>query len=63
MLYHTWQKIANGKLFTGRWRYGTILAMYGYLDESGAPGVATNDNDFLVVSFIEATTPAKHKRD
>jgi hypothetical protein len=26
--------------------------MYGFIDESGAPGVATNDNDFLVVSLI-----------
>ena len=26
--------------------------MYGYLDESGAPGVATNENDYLVISLI-----------
>jgi len=26
--------------------------MYGYLDESGAPGVATNSNDFLVASVL-----------
>jgi len=26
--------------------------MYGYLDESGAPGVATNSNDFLVASVV-----------
>ena len=26
--------------------------MYGYLDESGAPGVATNDNDYLVISLV-----------
>jgi hypothetical protein len=26
--------------------------MYGYLDESGAPGAFTNDNDFFVVSLV-----------
>ena len=26
--------------------------MYGYLDESGAPGMATNTNDFLVASLL-----------
>jgi len=26
--------------------------MYGYLDESGAPGVATRPNDFFVVSLV-----------
>ncbi|MDR3298351.1 MAG: DUF3800 domain-containing protein [Candidatus Nomurabacteria bacterium] len=26
--------------------------MYGFLDESGAPGVAANSNDFLVVSLV-----------
>lgn len=26
--------------------------MYGYLDESGAQGVATNSNDYLVVSLV-----------
>jgi hypothetical protein len=26
--------------------------MYGYLDESGAPGVATRPSDFLVVSLV-----------
>lgn len=26
--------------------------MYGFIDESGAPGVATSSNDFLVVSLI-----------
>ena len=26
--------------------------MYGYLDESGAPGVATQPNDFFVVSLV-----------
>ena len=26
--------------------------MYGYLDESGAPGVAANSNDFLVASIV-----------
>lgn len=25
---------------------------YGYIDESGAPGVAVNSNDFLVVSLV-----------
>lgn len=26
--------------------------IYGFMDESGAPGVATSENDFLVVSLI-----------
>jgi len=26
--------------------------MYGYLDESGAPGIANNSNDFLVASLV-----------
>jgi hypothetical protein len=26
--------------------------MYGYLDESGTPGVADNENDFLVASLV-----------
>jgi len=26
--------------------------MYGYLDESGAPGVATRENDYLTVSLV-----------
>ena len=26
--------------------------MFGYMDESGDPGVANNDNDYLVVSLV-----------
>jgi len=29
-----------------------MFTMYGFLDESGAPGVANNTNDFLAVSAI-----------
>ncbi len=29
-----------------------IKSMYGYLDESGAPGKANNYNDFLIVSMV-----------
>ena len=29
-----------------------IYTMFGYIDESGAPGVASNSNDFLVVSVM-----------
>lgn len=28
------------------------VMIFGFIDESGAPGVATNDNDFLVVSVV-----------
>ena len=33
-------------------KHGIICLMYGYLDESGTPGVACRDNDFLVVSLV-----------